>query len=594
MDERQQCLYEFGPFCVDTQERVLRRDGRPVPLKPKVYETLLALIRNSGHIVEKEALMKEVWPNTFVEENNLTGNIFALRQAFGEHQYIETVPRRGYRFTADVRRMQVEDVEVAGWLGDERVFIKEAVSVSGQAISSLAVMPFINAAADQEMEYLSDGLTESIINSLSQLSGLRVMARSTVFRYKGSEFDPQEVGRKLNVRALLLGRVVQLRDRLSVRTELVDVADGAQVWGNHYSRNSSDILAIQEELASEISAELRLKLTDEERERLRKRYTENTEAFHSYLKGRYHLNKRTARAIRKAIEYFREAIEFDPTYALAYAGLADAYTLLGSAGYDASDPAEIMSRAKAAALRALEIDDALAEAHTSLAFIKFRVDWDWAGAEKEFARAVELKPGLAAAHHWYALYLSAVGRHSEGIEEIKRAQELDPLSLIITSASGRIFHFARDYDRALEEYRKALEMDAGYGEAYFNLGLTYEQKRMYSEAIAALQKALTLSDNRTVMLAVLGHIYSMAGKQDDARRVLAQLNDLSKQGKASPLEMAIVHAGLDETDQAFELLERALEEHSGPLVYLKVEPFYDSLRADARYHDLLRRMNLAP
>jgi TolB-like protein/Tfp pilus assembly protein PilF len=594
MVEQQECLYEFGPFRVDTHERVLRRDGRPVPLKPKVYETLLALIRNSGHIVEKEALMKEVWPNTFVEENNLTGNIFALRQAFGEHQYIETVPRRGYRFTADVRRMQVEDVEVAGWLGDERVFIKEAVSVSGQAISSLAVMPFINAAADQEMEYLSDGLTESIINSLSQLSGLRVMARSTVFRYKGSEFDPQEVGRKLNVRALLLGRVVQLRDRLSVRAELVDVADGSQLWGNQYSRDAADIFAIQEDISTKISTELRLKLTGAERERLKKLYTENTEAFYAYLKGRYHLNKRTVPGLRKAIEHFREAIELDPTYALAYSGLADTYTLLGSAGYDAPRPPEMMSKAKAAAVKALEIDETLAEAHTSLAFIKFRLDWDWAVAEKEFARAIELNPSTATSHHWYAIYLTAMDRQEEAIHQIKWAQELDPLSLIIASAAGRIYHQARQYDRAQEECLKALDMDANYGEAHLNLGMTYGQKGMHEEAIAEFQAAFKLSESRPVMLAVLGYHYSKAGKQEEARSVLKQLERMPSQLYVSPLDMAIIYTGLGEKEQAIEWFEKAYQERSGLMVFLKVDPLYDSLRSEPRFNDLLRRMNLAP
>ena len=305
MSERQQRLYEFGPFCVDTRERVLLRDGKPVPLKPKVYETLLALVRRSGHVVDKEALMKEVWPDAFVEDNNLTGNIFALRRALAEHQYIETVPRRGYRFTAEVREVRVEDVRVPGRLGTEAdVLIREVVGTRGQAIDSLAVLPFINAGADPEAEYLSDGITESIINNLSQLSQLRVMARSTVFRYKGRETDPQEVGRELNVRAVLLGRVVQLRDRLSIRAELVDVADGAQLWGNQYNRDASDILAIQEDISAKISTELQLKLTRAERERLKKRYTENVDAFHSYLKGRYYLNKRTAPGLRKAIQHF--------------------------------------------------------------------------------------------------------------------------------------------------------------------------------------------------------------------------------------------------------------------------------------------------
>ncbi len=593
-EQRYQHLYEFGPFRLDTHERVLLRDGRPLPLKPKVYETLLALISRSGHVVEKEELMRRVWPDVVVEENNLTGNIFALRRAFEGHDYIETVPRRGYRFTADVKQVMVEDVKIPGRSGAEtEVLIKETLSTTRKPIDSLAVLPFINASADPEAEFLSDGITESIINNLSQLSSLRVMARSTVFRYKGGESDPQNVGRELGVRAVLLGRVVQLRDRLSVRAELVDVADGAQVWGNQYNRDASDIFAIQEDISTEISAELRLKLTGEERKRLKKRYTDNTEAFYSYLKGRYHLNKRTTPGLRKAIEHFREAIEFDPTYALAFAGLADSYTLLGSAGYDAPRPLEMMPMAKAAAVKALEIDESLAEAHTSLAFIKFRLDWDWAGAEEEFTRAIELNPGSATSHHWYAIYLTAMDRQEEAIDEIKRAQRLDPLSLIIAAAVGRIYHFAGQYDRALEEFRKTLEMDANYGEAHFNLGFTYAKKGRYEEAIAEFQEAIKLSENRTVMLAVLGHIFSMAGKQTQARSVLEQLTELSNQSYVSPLDMAIVYTGLGEKEPAFEWFEKAYLERSGPLIYLKVEALYDSLRSEPRFKDLLRRMNLA-
>ncbi|MCM3871320.1 MAG: tetratricopeptide repeat protein [Pyrinomonadaceae bacterium] len=594
-DEKHPHLYEFGPFSLDTRERVLLRDGLPLQIKPKVYETLLALVSQSGHLIDKEELMKRVWPDVVVEENNLSGNIFALRRAFAEHQYIETVARRGYRFTADVKQVTIEDVKVADRSGVEtEVLIKETISTHRQSIDSLAVLPFVNASADPEAEYLSDGIAESIINDLAQLSHLRVMARSTVFRYRGRENDPQEVGRELKVRAVLIGRVVQLRDRLSVRAELVDVADGAQLWGNQYQCDASDIFAIHEEISTEISTQLRLKLTGAERERLKKRYTENTKAFHSYLKGRYHLNKRTASGIGKAIEHFREAIEFDPTYALAYAELANSYTLLGSAAYDSPRSLEMMPKAKAAAVKALEIDESLAEAHTSLAFIKFRLDWDWVGAEKEFLRAIELNPGSATSHHWYGLYLTAMDRQAEAIHEIKRAQELDPLSLIVAAAAGRVYHFARQYDQALDEYRTTMQMDTNYGEAHFNLGLTYEQKGMYAEAIAELLEAITLSGNRAVMLAVLGHIYSTAGRQRESREVLTQLDGFSDQGYVSPLDKAIVYTGLGELDQAFEWFEKAYQANSGPLVYLKVDPIYDSLRSDPRFNDLLRRMNLAP
>jgi TolB-like protein len=376
--------------------------------------------------------MKRVWPDVEVEENNLTGNIYALRRALAEHQYIETVPRRGYRFTADVKKVRVEDVKLIDSSGAEtKVVIRESVSITRRAIDSLAVLPFVNAAADPDMEYLSDGITESIINNLSQLPALRVMARSTVFRYKGHESDPQDVGRDLGVRAILLGRVVQLRDRISVLAELVDVADGSQLWGAQYNRQFSDIFAIQEEIAQEISEKSRLRLTRIEKERLNQRYTENVEAYREYLKGRYFWNKRSAEGVRKAIEYFQQAIEMDPTYALAYVGLADSYASLAYYLINPLPPREVMPKAKAAAMKSLEIDETLAEGHASLGAIKTYYDWDWPGAESEFQHALQLNPGYALAHYWYGVFLTAMERFEEGFAELRWAQELDPLSPII-------------------------------------------------------------------------------------------------------------------------------------------------------------------
>ncbi|MCM3871314.1 MAG: winged helix-turn-helix domain-containing protein [Pyrinomonadaceae bacterium] len=418
-EQQHQHLYEFGPFSLDTRERVLLRDGRPLLLKPKVYETLVVLVSQSGHVVEKEELMRRIWPDVVVEENNLTGNIFALRRAFAEYDCIETIPRRGYRFTGDVKQVRVADVKVTDRFGVEtEVLIKESVSTRKHGIDSLAVLPFINASADPEADYLSDGITESIINNLSRLSPLRVMARSTVFRYKGREYDPQEVGLELGVGVVLLGRLLQLGDHLIVRAELVDVRDGAQLWGAQYSRTPSDILQLQEEIANEISEALQLKLTAEEKEWLTKRYTDNTEAYHAYLKGRYFFYKRTPEGLRKGIEYFQKAIELDPTYALAYSGLADCYAVLGWLGE--SPPNESCPKAKAAALKALEIDDTIAEAHTSLAFVRTYYDLGWTAGETEFRRAIELRPGYALAHHWYGFQLLALGRFDESIAEMRR------------------------------------------------------------------------------------------------------------------------------------------------------------------------------
>jgi DNA-binding SARP family transcriptional activator len=359
--------------------------------------------------------------------------------------------------------------------------------------NSLAILPLVNASADANAEYLSDGITESVINNLSQLPGLTVMAWNTVSRFKGSKTDPQVAGRALGVRAVLTGRVLELGDRLVIKTELVSVADGSQLWGESYNRQLADIFVIEEEISREISDKLRLKLTGDEQRRLAKRYTDNLEAYHAYLKGRYYWNKRTDKDVRRGLEYFKQAIDRDPCYALAYAGLADSYIILGMFGLSSLSPGEAFPKAKEAAVKALEIDDTLAEAHASLALALGQHDWDWANAEGEFKRAIELKPTYATAHHWYAfVYLTAMGRLEEAIAEESRAQELEPLSLIISTNLGTLLYLARRYDEATDQYRKAFELDANFTIAHWMLGLVYEQKSMFAESIVEFQKAVAL------------------------------------------------------------------------------------------------------
>jgi TolB-like protein/Tfp pilus assembly protein PilF len=590
-EQRVQQMYEFGPFRLDTRERVLLRDGRPLPLKPKVYETLLALISQSGHVVDKEELMRRVWPDVVVEENNLTGNIYALRRAFAEFQYIETVPRRGYRFTAEVKRVQVADGKVANRSGAEtEVLIKETTARHRQAIDSLAVLPFINASADPDAEYLSDGITESIINNLSQLPQLRVIARSTVFRYKGRESDAQAVGRELSVGAVLLGRVLQFSERLIIRTELVDVESGYQLWGEQYNRNLIDIFAVQEEIAREISETLRLKLRVEELRLLAKRSTENTAAYHTYLKGRYYWNKRTGDALKKAVQYFQEAIETDPVYALAYAGLADCYTTLG--WWRVLPPAESFPKATAAAVKALEIDQTLAEAHTSLAHVKLNYDRDWTAAERGFNRAIESNPHYATAHHWRAEYLAATGKLDEAVAADKRALELEPLSLIINSGMGLFLYWARCYDEAIAQLQKALEMDPHFTAAHFFIGLAYVQMEMYEKAIAEFQQSVTLSGDNPLMIASLAHAYASSGKQSKAQKIIEALTHKAETDYVSPLDVAIIYAGMGAKAQAFEWLEKAYKERSAWLVFIGIEPRLDPLRSDSRFTELLRRIDL--
>src|SRR5713226_8632193 len=396
---------------------------------------------------------------------------------------------------------------------------------SPKTIESIAVLPFENASADPNAEYLSDGITESLISSLSHLPKLRVMARSTVFRYKGQVLDAQKVGRDLNARTVLTGRVVQRGDALIIGTELVDVENGWRLWGEQYNRKLADIFAIQEEIANEISEKLRLSLTGEEKKRLTKRHTQNAAAYQDYLKGRYYWNKRTAKAVKKGTEYFEQAIEKDPSYPLAYAGLADSYDILGFYGFSA--PRDAFPKAKAAALKALEIDPALSEAHASLAYANFYYDWDWLGAEREYKRSIELNPSYATAHHFYANYLMAMRRHQEALTELEKAQELDPLLLITNAAIAWAFYFARQYDQAIEQCRKTLEMDRDFIVAHAWLGQTYLQKGLFHEAIREFQKAIELSEGSPFYVAMLGHAYAVAGDVSEAQRLLDQLKKLS-------------------------------------------------------------------
>jgi serine/threonine protein kinase/Tfp pilus assembly protein PilF len=461
---------------------------------------------------------------------------------------------------------------------------------SRRAVDSLAILPLANASGDPDTEYLSDGITESIINNLSQLPKLRVMARSTVFRYKGKEVDPQQIGRELGVRAIVTGRVLQRSEMLIIKAEMVDTEDGSHLWGEHYNRKLSDIFTVEEEISSVISEKLRLKLNGAQKKQLTKRYTENTEAYQLYLKGRYYWNKRTIEGLKKGIEYFLQAIESDPNYALAYAGLADSYNILAS--YSALSSTDAFPRAKAAAMKALELDDKLAEAYASLAFVKFGYDWDWAGAERAFKRALELNPGYAPAHQWYALYLAAMNRMDEAVAGINRAQEIDPLSLPINTNAGFIFYLARRFDEAIEMFEKTLELDPDFTLAHRRLGQAYEQKLMYAEARREFEKCVALSGSDTETMAALGHIYAVAGETEQARQIINEMLALSKERYIPSYLIAIIWMGLGDRDAAFQWLEKAYEERYGFLAYLDVGPLFDSIRSDPRYTELLRRVGL--
>jgi serine/threonine-protein kinase len=460
-----------------------------------------------------------------------------------------------------------------------------------KVIDSLAILPLVNATADPNTEYLSDGITDSIINTLSQVTKLRVMARSTVFRYKGRDVDPQEVGRELNVRAVMIGKVLQVGTNLIIKAELVDVEDGSHLWGEQYHRQPSDILIIQEEIAGEITQKLQLKLSGEQQKRLNKRHTDNSKAYQLYLKARYFWNKRTEEGFKKSIGYFNQAIEEDPGYALAYVGLADSYDMLGV--YSISPPREALSRAKAAAEKALEIDFTLPEAHTSLAKVRMAYDWDWLASETEFKRAIDLAPTYAPAHHWYALHLMAMERFDEASTQLKLAQELEPLSLSINVSIGLPFYWSRRHDQATEQFKKTLEMDQTFSLGHVLLGQAYVQMGMHDEAIAELQEARRL-DNTPQVKAILGYAYAVSGRNSEALRMLTELDQLAACRYVSPYFRALIYAGLGEKTQAFAWLDKAYEERNEWLVWLKVDPKLDSLRADPRFADLLHRVGFAP
>ena len=452
----------------------------------------------------------------------------------------------------------------------------------------LAVLPFVNGSGDPNAEYLSDGISESLMNSLSQLPELKVMCRDSAFRYKGRETDAKTIGRELGVRAVLKGRVTQRGDNLAISAELIDASDNSHIWGQQYSRKSADIFALQEKIAKEITKALRLRLSAEDEKRITKTYTTSPEAYQDYLKGLWWRNKLTPDGFTKGIECFQRAIARDPNYALAYAVLGVYYG--ARANFFLVPPNEAWPRAKEAAQRALELDPALPEAHAALGSVKTFYDWDWSGAEREFQRAIVLNPSIALSHYLYSFALVSEGRFDEAIAECRRAVELDPLSTVFNYVLGMALYLARQYDRAIEQVQKVLELEPNSVQGHDVAGRAYLQKSMYREGIEQFQTALALSPENPLTLAYLGYAYAVAGRKADALKIIDQLNQLSKRRYVSPMALAAVYAGLEEKNKAFERLEEAYQVRF--LTFLKVNPIWDPLRSDPRFGGLLRRMNL--
>ncbi|HVG39154.1 MAG TPA: winged helix-turn-helix domain-containing protein [Pyrinomonadaceae bacterium] len=642
MLEEKHSSYQFDAYHVDTARRLLLRDGEPVVMTAKAYDLLLAFVERRDQILSKRELMDHLWPDTAVEENNLSVQVSALRKALGErageHRYIVTVPGRGYQFVAEVKSpasrpngaegflpavppaekapppanegrtrhparfltlavvlgLGVLTLAFAAWRWVENK--KTAPPDAGASVAptlsprSLAVLPFkMIGGGDEAEQYIGLGLADALIGKLGSMTQVTVRPTNAVRQYADPAGDPLRAGRELRVDAVLDGNVQRVGDRLRVTVQLLRTSDGAWLWTEKFDENAGDLFLVQDRVSDEAARRLAGELTQTERSRLARRYTQNGEAYHLYLKGRYFWNKRTPEAMRQAIKYFNEAVERDPNYALAYAGLADCYNL--SSEYGQLSPRESYARGKAAARRALELDESLAEAHTALAFAHFNHDWDWAGAEREYRRALELNPSYATAHHWYSVSLAAAGRFDEAYAEARRAIEIDPLSLIINANLGWLLYLGRRYDESEKQLQSTLALDENFAGPRYYLASVYREQGRYAEAVTEFERVLAnpAAAHRTTGLA---YTYAITGKSQKAR---ALLDGLRQQPIAlNNYNIAVVYAGLGEKDEAFRWLERAFGDRSWWLVYLKVDPPLDRLRDDPRFPELMRRVGLSP
>lgn len=651
-------FYEFGRFRLDAKERLLLRDGEVVPLTPKAFDMLLALVENSGHLLEKNELMQRLWPDSFVEEGSLAQNISLLRKALGESEsqkFIETVPRRGYRFIATMRELE-DDADLIGreysetiiaikaqqepdipekFTEEKQVSEQKVLTASGRVsaifrrkrkqavlaaslalavvvavlyfyilskpeqiadrtIKSIAVLPFKSLEVTSGDEYLGIGIAETLTTRLSSLKLLTVRPTSAVLKYSSTEKDTVVAGRELEVDTVLEGSIRRLGERVRVTARLVSVPDGSVLWADKFDENFTDIFKVEDSISGKVAEALALKLSGEAQKRLTKRYTDNAEAYQLYLKGRYFWNKRTEDGFNRGIAQFKQAVEKDSNYALAYTGLADSY--IGLTFYNFTAPHETMPKAKEAAMNALAIDNTLAEAHASLAHVLMNYDWNWSEAEIEFKLSIELNPDYATAHQWYGVhYFTAMGRPEEALQEMKRALELEPTSLVMNAFMGAALYFAGRYDEAIEQCRRTMEMDPNFAVAHWYLGLAYEQKAMFDDAIVEFQKATELSGGSPLMKASLGHAYAKANRKAEATTILDELKELSKQRYVSSYEAAAIYVALGDNEHAFQLLERAYKEHCFHLVYLKVWPQFSVVRrGDPRFQDLVQRIGLSP
>lgn len=631
---------EFGDFRIDTVQRVLTHQGELVPLTPKVFDLLLMLIENHGQVVEKRRLLDEVWPDTFVEESNLTQNISVLRKALGSKQYIQTIPRRGYRFVGNIRPVpQMDEELIIEEHSRARVVINQndLLNESSQSLSlerpkpsvwsrrnlftagaglfvvvaagivwnlatrvetapprsrvkTIAVLPFKPLSNEGREEYLELGIADALITRLSNINQIQVRPTSSVRKYAGTNYDPIVAGRELRTDAVIDGSVQRLGDRLRINVQLVRISDATVLWGYHCDDMCTDLFTAQDSISENVARSLALTLSDVEGQALAKRYTTNAEALRAYLNARYYYGKRTKESAIKTVEYLQRAVALDPQYALAYAALADAYASLSF--LHVTTPHDSMPKARTAAQEALRLDPTLAEAHSAAGFVKLTYDWDWTESEREFRKALELNPNQSVVHDEYATLLEAVGRTDEAIVETNKARELDPLSLIVIRNNGRAYYYARQYDRAIQIWVETSEMDGAFPVVQNWLTLVYEADGKYHEAVNSHLKQEALSGINAESLQSLRQTYESTGWTDFWRKDFELHQNQLKDPMTDRYDIVQLYRRLERTDEAFRWLNKACDERSIWMIWLKVDPALDSLRSDPRFALLMNRVGL--
>ena len=643
----------FGVFEFDPRSGELRKHGIRIKLQEQPCQILAFLLERRGEMVTREELQRHLWPSdTFVDfDHSLNTAVMRLREALNDSsespRFIETLPRRGYRFIAPLEERSAPVAEttsvqsgevtasqaalpqesqtlpahskvlpgtsarnvgrgrrpalalatvlvlaLAGGLGFRYLPRPSVVTAHPKQITSIVVLPLENLSADKDQAYFADGMTDELIANLAKIRSLRVISRTSAMGYKGTHKTLSEIARDLNVDAVVEGTVLRSGDRVRITAELVQVATDRHLWADTYESPFGDVLTLQSRVASAIVNEIRINLTPEEQQRLASARPISPESYEDYLKGRFYWNKRSEEGLTKAIEYFQLATQKDPHSALAFAGLADCYSIIGSAIVGSVSSQAVAPKARAAALKALDLDNSLAEAQTSLATVQFNYDWNWAAASSGFQRAIELNPSYATAYQRYSLYLMAMGRTGESLAQMNRARELDPLSISVNFSLGWRLYMAHQYDQAIGQLRNTLEMDPNFALPRMVLGQAYEQKGLYQQAIAELQKAAAFSHDSPPMLGSLGHAFGVTGNKAEADKILGQLLEQSKKQYVSPFYISIVYSGLHENEKAMDWLEKAYEDRSNAIIFVKVDPDFDGLRSNPRFQALLRRLAL--